>query len=343
MRLVTSALLVAATAFAQQGQPSVSNARLETRTFSGNLDSQIKAATPTWFGYAIKTVRTHRDSCCSSGDGSCGCSLEGNRANAVSGAQPAGAVQLEGSQTLAVLFRVANNSVEQIRGFSLSCSLDAGGLPFIWITGVPPEESLSYLEKLVRAGASDHVVDGAIFAIAEHDNPRADAILDQLTRPTEPEKIREKATFWLGASRGARGVTILKEILANDPSEHVRDKAVFALSISKQPEALDTLIRAAKTDPSPHVRGQAIFWLAQKAGQRASSTITDAIANDPDTGVKKRAVFALSQLPSGEGIPKLIEVARTQRNPEVRKQAFFWLGQSKDTRALAFIEDVLTK
>ena len=33
--------------------------------------------------------------------------------------------------------------------------------------------------------------------------------------------------------------------------------------------------------------------------------------------------------------------ARNNRNPAVRKQAFFWLGQSRDTRALAFFEEVL--
>jgi len=49
------------------------------------------------------------------------------------------------------------------------------------------------------------------------------------------------------------------------------------------------------------------------------------------------------QLPAGEGVPKLIEVARTHRNPEVRRQAMFWLGQSKDSRATKFFEDVLLK
>jgi len=36
-------------------------------------------------------------------------------------------------------------------------------------------------------------------------------------------------------------------------------------------------------------------------------------------------------------------VARTNRNPAVRKQAIFWLGQSKDPRALQFLEEILTK
>jgi hypothetical protein len=47
-------------------------------------------------------------------------------------------------------------------------------------------------------------------------------------------------------------------------------------------------------------------------------------------------------MPAGDGVPLLIQVARTNRNPEVRKQAMFWLGQSKDQRALTFIEEVLT-
>ena len=83
--------------------------------------------------------------------------------------------------------------------------------------------------------------------------------------------------------------------------------------------------------------------MAQKAGRQATEAITDAIARDPVTDVKKKAVFALSQLPKDEGIRLLIEVARTNSNPVVRKEAFFWLGQSRDPRALDFLEQVLTR
>ena len=271
--------VVASAAFAQTGQPNVSNARFETRAFSGDLSSAIQAAAPAWFGYAIKTARRDDQSCCWNGTGSCGCALEGRSTAITGGGTSKGPIQLEGSDSAAVLFRVANNAVEKVRLFSISCPLDAGGLPFIWITGVPSNASVSYLQKLVQTDGARRVTDGALFAMSQHEGS----------------------------------------------------------------EALDVLIQMAKTDASPHVRGQALFWLAQKAGQRASAAITNAIENDPDTEVKKRAVFALSQLPKDEGVPKLIDVARTQRNREVRKQAFFWLGQSKDPRALAFIEDVLTK
>ena len=102
------------------------------------------------------------------------------------------------------------------------------------------------------------------------------------------------------------------------------------------------MVSVAHNDKSARVRGQALFWLAQRAQRKvAESAISDAIANDPETEVKKKAVFALTQMPAGEGVPLLIQVARDNKNPEVRKQAMFWLGQSKDERALAFIEQVL--
>jgi HEAT repeat protein len=341
----TLVLLAASAAFAQNWQPNVANTRFETRKFSGDLASDLRSPTgsPVWFGYAVKTTSRDRTSCCWDGSNQCGCHLEAERGTVTNNSYSKTPVQLEGSDAIAILFRVTNHGVEKVNFYSLSCPLDAGGLPFVWLTGVSANASLTYLQKLVSANASDHVLDGAILAVAQHDDPQADDVLEQFTRVTQPEKIREKATFWLSASRGSRGVTILKNILAKDPSDGIRDKAVFALSISKQPEALESLIHAARSDSSAHVRSQAIFWLSQKAGKRASSTITDAIENDPDTQVKKQAVFALSQLPKDEGVPKLIDVARTQKNREVRKQAFFWLGQSQDPRALAFIEQVLTR
>ena len=333
-------LTLASCAFAQNWQPNVTNARFESRAFSGDLNVQLRAASPAWFGYPVSSVQKENENCCWNNE-SCGCWLEEKRSGSPA-AQASQPVPLEGSNAIAVLFRVNNNTVEKIRGFSLACPLDAGGLPFIWLTGVPAQASLAYLEKFAMA-SSDQLADSAIFAIAQHSGSEADSALERLVRPSQPERTREKVAFWLGASRGAPGVVLLKQILASDSSDKVRDKAVFALSISKQPAALDSLIHTANTDASSRVRSQALFWLAQKAGKRASEVITNAIQNDPDTEVKKKAVFALSQLPKDEGIPRLIEVAETQRNPEVRKQAFFWLGQSQDPRALAFIEHVLTK
>jgi HEAT repeat protein len=265
-------LLIASAAFAQNGQPDVTNARFESRAYSGELVAQLRAGPATWFGYAAKSASHFENNWCDR----CRLEDESNSYNSRSARQP---IALEGSRTVAILFRVEHDTIGKIRLYSLACPLDAGGLSFIWITGVPAGASLSLLEHFATNDTSGHLRDSAIFAISQHEAPEAIAILERLASPPQ----------------------------------------------------------------STHVRGQAIFWLAQRAGEKAANFISRAIENDPDTEIKKKAVFALSQLPKDEGVPRLIQVARSNNNREVRKQAFFWLGQSQDSRALAFIEQVLER
>jgi hypothetical protein len=319
-------------------QPRITNARLETRpvtsglepTFRGILSAQATAA---WVGYAEPIVSGNRGGCC--WNGGAGCALEhssGDSGVTVAGPQT---VKLEGPTHLVVLYRLENHQIGKIHAFTEECDLDAGGLPLIWLTGVTAPDSIHFLLSVAMSA------DAAVSAIALHADPAADRALEELAAPSQPEKVRRQAIFWLGNSRSRRGFEVLTRIV-RDPSDKIREHAIFALTQSKEPEALSIVVGLAHNDPSPRVRGQALFWLAQKAGQKmAESSIRDAIANDPETEVKKKAVFALTQMPNGEGVPLLIQVARTNRNPEVRKQAVFWLGQSKDTRALNFIEDVL--
>jgi hypothetical protein len=338
---------------------NVIHAQLQTQSVTGTLADtlrvlQTQADRPEWLGYSVAQTPGDRTMCCgnfSDGDYRCGtCRLEPETSDRITNSSPksTGVVQLEGSRQLLVLFRFESKQVTRIRVASEDCTLDAGGLPFIWLTGANPADSVALLSGFVRQssldGHGDHEIgQGALTAIAMHDDASADRAFASFVAPDQPESLRKHASFWLGAARGKAGLALLQKMAHSDPSAEVRSQVAFALSVSHEPEALPEMIRMAKEDESTHVRGQALFWLAQKAGQRAVSTIEGAIENDPDTEVKKKAVFALSQLPKDEGVPKLIEVAKTNHNREVRKQAMFWLGQSNDPRALAFFEEILSR
>jgi HEAT repeat protein len=360
LAMIIAAGSTCVSAAAQTGDsPQVENARLEKKALASPLAAEVKAwaakaEQPQWLGYAVPQIGRGRAMCCGDYDGSwrngCGhCRLEerGNGMNMTS-KEEADATKLEAPRSIAVLFRASNKQVMKIRVVSMDCSVDAGGLPFIWLSGVKPSESVALLEAFVQGSDFDsrddeHVSHGAVTAIALHADPAADRALESFTRSSEPESLRKQTAFWLGAAREKAGLAVLEKMARSDPSSEVRAQVTFALSASHEQGAVEEMIRMAHNDQSSHVRGQALFWLAQKAGQKAVGAITGAIENDPDTDVKKKAVFALSQLPKDEGVPKLIEVAQTNRNREVRKQAMFWLGQSHDPRALAFFEKILSQ
>ena len=356
-----SRLAYAATVQTNAEMPRVESAQAETHAVAGTLEATFRgilaqAEKPEWVGYSVDETAGDRNMCCGNWNdgGSCGtCRLENDHDNWTSSSkkndgQAGGTIKLEGSRRLVVLFRLEAKQVDRIRVASEDCTLDAGGLPFLWLTGVKPSESVAFLTAYVQGAEFErhdrhNIGQGALSAIALHGDSSADRAMESFVQPDQREELRRQAAFWLGVARGKEGVNTLLRMAKNDPSSDVRAHVAFALSVSHEPGAIEEMIRMAHDDTSSHVRGQALFWLAQKAGKKAVGTITGAIENDPDTEVKKKAVFALSQLPKDEGVPKLIEVAQTNRNPAVRKQAMFWLGQSNDPRALRFFEEVLLK
>jgi len=360
LAVIALALTSVAVVTAQEvDAPSIENARLEKKALAGPLAAEFKSWTAKsqgaqWLGYAVPQMGRDRTMCCGNYNGSwgedCGrCRLEDKRGGStMTSKDEPGSAKLEAPRAIAILFRAESNRVMKIRIESLDCSLDAGGLPLLWLSGVKPAESVALLETFVKgadldAHEDEHTSHGALTAIALHADPAADRALESFTRSGEPESLRKQAAFWLGAAREEAGLAMLEKMAKSEPSPEVRAHVTFALSVSHEPGAVEDMIRMAHDDESTHVRGQALFWLAHKAGEKAVGAISGAIENDPDTDVKKKAVFALSQLPRDEGVPKLIEVAQSNHNREVRKQAMFWLGQSHDPRALEFFEKVLSQ
>jgi hypothetical protein len=340
----------------QTEAPRIENARVESHPLARPLAAELQtwaqqSAQPQWIGYTVLQVAGSREVCCASGgswnQGCETCRLEGSDHGVNMNSRDA-TVKLEGPRELGILFRAENHKVTKIRVVSPECTLDAGGLPFVWLTEVKPAESVAVLSGYVRDESfverdDNRMGHEALKAVALHADQSADRAMESFVRSTEREALRKQAAFWLGGARGKSGLVTLQQMAKSDPSTEVRAQVTFALSVSREPGALDEMIRMAHDDESGHVRGQALFWLAQKAGKKAEGAITGAIENDPDTEVKKKAVFALSQMPKDEGVPKLIQVAQTNRNPAVRKQAMFWLGQSNDPRALEFFEKVLSR
>lgn len=347
--------------------PRVNAATIETRPLTGTLAREASSLGsrndgPVWVGYSVPQVQGHHQMCCwesikglESSGGCCGkCSLERGRGLSIFNNDDDKKVRLEPDGHLNVLFRTGKGGVTRIAVFSQDCQLDTGSRPFIWLTGVTPDQSLDWLESVVEArtrsktrgnddedGDDEDLRQSAVMAIAVHAGTRPDRLLERLAASGNPHEIREQAIFWMGQTRGRAGYDFLSRMVKEDPSIEIRKKAIFSLSQSEIPEGVDLLIRLAHDDPRSEVRQEALFWLAQKAGQRAVGALTDALENDPEIEVKKKAVFALSQLPPEEGIPLLLDVAKKHRIAEIRKEAIFWLGQSGDPRALDLIEEIL--
>lgn len=355
MKYFALALILSTSAAAQQ--PKVVNAQFHTEPAATGLSATIaqlqRSDRPLWIGYEVPALPRSNFSSCSdsegaspSEDGCCGeYQLESPRTGFVTRDGGIGD-QKPSPANMYVLLRLDQGGIVKVRPANAGCRLNAGGLPFTWLTGVQPDDSVAFLAMLAARpedSQGKRVTEDALVTLAMHASPAATTALASLAEPSNPPRLREKSAFWLAAQRGHQGFQVLQQLLTKEQDPKLREKLAFDFSINSDPAAIDELLKMAHSDASPQVRGQAIFWLAQKAGKKASASITAAIENDSDVQVKKKAVFALSQLPQDEGVPQLMHVADSNSNPAIRKEAIFWLGQSKDPRALEYLEGILKR
>ena len=350
------ALILGASIVAAQ-QPKVVTTQFNTEPAGGGLSATVarlqRSSQPLWLGYEVPALPRANFTSCSyfedarqSEEGCCGeYELESPSPGFTAQDSPSSA-QKPSPASMYVLLRLDHGAIIKVRPANAGCRLNAGSIPFTWLTDVEPNESVAFLAKLAARpedSAGNRVTEDALVTLAMHASRAATTALASLAEPSNPPRLREKSAFWLGAQRGHEGFQVLQQLLTEEQDPRLREKLAFDLSINSDHAAIDELLKMAHSDASPQVRGQAIFWLAQKAGKKASASITAAIENDSDMQVKKKAVFALSQLPRDEAVPQLMHVADSNSNPAVRKEAIFWLGQSRDPRALEYLEAILKR
>src|SRR5260221_11391392 len=226
------------------GQPRVSNGRLASQPAGSNLDAVFgrlvsAQSGPGWIGYAVPVVNRSEGRLCCRGDTwisdgivftngrMATCGLEPSTTTRRPSDQPAqmqNPVRLEGPDSLVVLYRVEDKTVQKIRIVSPDCELDAGGLTIQWLDGVSGADSVKLLSTFVSKAEvrSDRITDAAISAIAMHKDEAADAALERLGGKDNPELVRKKVTFWMGNARGPRGVATGKGIARHEPGEEHR-------------------------------------------------------------------------------------------------------------------------
>ena len=363
MRLLTTIVLLGLAATASAQQPSIQNGKVETRKPAA-LDREIAAIAaaaktdPVWVGWRVPIVDGLRGGCSTWVDDDyyfrgqvldyapLGSTVSTSVSRPPQTAAPTGPMPLEGGTGLVVLLRLIDGRLERMQRLADDCPIDAGARTVYWLEGVAPAESLRVLDGYTNEDAFDRLpmsarrslARAALDAIAFHREAAADAILDRIATGTS--ELRANAISFLGSRRGAHGFATLTKLLQSERASSTRVELVNAIGSTREPGTLTTL-RGFLKDADAKVRAAAVYPFAIRGQQAVVPEVTAIIDNDPDNNVRRRAVSGLGRLPAETAIPMLIQIARTSKNLEVQKQAVSLLTQSKDPRAIAYLETLL--
>ena len=211
--LLLALVLAAMPAFAQT--PTVVNGTLERahRDADGrarNRRDHVSASGRAWVGYAVPVNGRDREA---------GCWTPMDPA----GRTRVGPLKLEGAETIFVLSRIVDRSVQQIRVASPECPLDTGGLTLHWLTGVRPADSIDWLATLATGERSRRLANTATMAIALHGDARATDRLIALARDGRNGDVRGAALFWVAQRAGDKAEGTITQAL-EDPETEVRKR-----------------------------------------------------------------------------------------------------------------------
>ncbi len=256
---------------------------------------------------------------------------------------------------------------------------DTRGAALYWLSGIAPADAAGPLAEIARNAAEPRSLrEGVLMALGQMDDGAGVPALIEMTRRDADERwMREKAIFWLGNADDDRARSTVRALAASDTlARDLRDQAIFALgfldrkggngpflrslygrlddkrlrdkviqSVAQLDDLDDErwlLDRVLDANEAMDLRKQALFW----RGQRNSAPLGDLIALYPrldSRELRDHYVFVLSQRQESAAVDKLIDLARNDGDREIRAKATFWLGQSKDPRAMKFLEDRISK
>lgn len=211
-----------------------------------------------------------------------------------------------------------------------------------WIGQRKEGQAIDELMRIMSGERNDEIRGSILHAFSQMNDPRAQAHLLEVARGGDSVELRAQAIHWLGQRRGEAAIDELLSIYRADQNEEVRGAVLHALSQMKAPRARASLLEVARGGGDAEMRGRAIHALTQLNDD--ATTVEDLIRlydAERDEDVKNRLLHAFSRLKQERALLKLMDVARADASREMRKQAIHWLGQSRDPRALKFLQDLL--
>ncbi|HKS06315.1 MAG TPA: HEAT repeat domain-containing protein [Gemmatimonadaceae bacterium] len=210
-----------------------------------------------------------------------------------------------------------------------------------WLSQTNDPRVVDVLEQMLMQSTDRAIQQKAVFSLSQVRGQRASDILRAYAeRKDAPEEVRADAIFWLAQSGRGVNVTYLRDLYGRLTEDELKDKVIFALTQMK--EGRPVLLEIAKdTRENPERRGQAIFWLGQ--GSNNISELASLYGTLDNSELKEQVIFSISQSSDRAALDKLMEIARSDKDRSAREKAVFWIGQSRDPRAVKFIEELINR
>ena len=213
-----------------------------------------------------------------------------------------------------------------------------------WLGDVKSDRAITVLDSILKSTTESGIRDQALFALANHNDPRARAAVRRYAEsPSTTEEGRQKAITYIGIHSGKpEDGEFLISMYPKLTDPKTRRAVVRALGEIETKASWDFLMRVAQNpNEEMSVRKDALFWAEQ--GDIPTADLIAVESKLDNTPLREHYVFVLSQRNETAATDRLIAIARSHQDVEMRKRAIFWLGQKRDPRVRQILMEIINQ
>ena len=206
------------------------------------------------------------------------------------------------------------------------------------------ERALDVLREIAAGAtfADESPADSAIHALAEHDSPRAVALLGEVVTRGQHLRARTHAVEMLSRRRGEPALAELLRLFDAVPELQVKKYVLAGLGNRKDPRALNKLIEVARTSPEVQLRAQAIRAIPHRGEAQDLDVLISLYDAERDNELKDNLLASIGHYQNPRAYQKLQQIVRNNAEPiERRKAAISHLSRSKDPQVLEFLKQMI--
>lgn len=185
-------------------------------------------------------------------------------------------------------------------------------------------------------------VEAALYALSQHQSPRAVAALGQIATSNKPVSLRRMAIAAIANRQGEPAVDELFKIYDADQNVEIRKAVISGFGHRRSDRAGAKLLEIARGSENIELRKAAISGISRRNAAGTIETLLGLYDAEKNEELKDQIIFSLGSSNDPRVVDKLIEIARNPQTPiERRRRAIAWLSRSKDPKVLKFLEDLL--
>ena len=211
-----------------------------------------------------------------------------------------------------------------------------------WLAQVRTDAAVSALDSILQSSTERSMQQRAIMALSQHRSERSAEILREYALRADADvELRAYAIQWLGQKRG--NSEFLRDLYPQLENGDLKERALFALSQRRTEENAQFLFGIAMDETEDiRMRTRALFWMGQMRGVNQDLyALYDRIDN---RAMKEQLIAVYGQRRRDSlAVDQLIAIARNEQDTELRGKAIFWLGQTRDSRAIAVLREIINR